>query len=464
MSITANFYNLSKRKNSTLLPTGGSEIPIDIKNGCSVTNPVIELDYNGKPPFNYFYLPNFNRYYFVSGMDFVEGIWIVRGKVDPLSSFKTSILATRCNILYAQTDRNIVDQRIPVKSEVILEHNQGVLPFLIGPKAFILSVTGKGSFGHYVLSNYDDYDELIDGIDSTTTDWHDLLDAAKQAAYGGSAADNIKHAYVFPVQLKTDGLGSNEPLFLGGYPAKKSGGSAIQVLKINNPIQTWSGSISIPWHFSDWRKTSPYTRIYLYLPLAGTMELDTNSLVGETTIEYKYSFNITSGDMAFQVKSGSGRMLNQGNNNIAMDGLYGSSGINSTKAFASAGGLAVSAAALLSGIATGGAGAAAVMGMAGAAGGLISALGGTSQGSAGIGGSAITGLDPLVHIWTVSRDITSQPSNYHSTIGYPYMDCGTLSGHSGYTQTSGFSFKDDHAYFSEIEEINSLMDGGVYIE
>lgn len=464
MSITAKFYNFSKGRKTSLLPTGGSDILIDIKNGCSVTNPLIELSYEGKPPFNYFYIPDFGRYYYITGMDFVEGLWLVSGKVDVLNSFRSSILASRAKILYAQTNRNIVDQRIPVKSEVILEHNQGVLPFLIGFKSYILSVTGKGSFGHYVLANYNDYEDLIDGIDSTTTDWHDLLDAAKQAAYGGSAADNIKHAYVLPVQLKTEGLGRNEPLYLGGYPAKKSGGSAIEVLKINNPIQTWTGSISIPWHFSDWRKTAPYTRIYLYLPLAGTMELDTNSLVGESTIEYKYSFNITSGDMAFQIKSGSGRMLNQGNNNIAMDGLYGSSGINSTKAFASAGGLAVSAAALLSGIATGGAGAAAVMGMAGAAGGLISALGGTSQGSAGIGGSAITGLDPLVHIWTISRDITSEPSNYHDIMGYPFMDVASLSGRTGYIQTEDFNFKDANAYETEIAEINSLLDGGIYIE
>lgn len=463
MSITATFYNFSKRKNDILLPSGGSDIAIDVKSGCTIENPVIELDYSGRPPFNYFYIPDFGRYYFVTGMEYIEGLWFVSGKVDPLNSFKTSILNTKANVLYANVDRNIVDNRIPVVSAPVVTSDTTIAGPVIGVYTYVLAVTGKGSMGYYILTNPNDIYDLIDGIDDTTTNWNDLLDAAKQAAYGGSAADNIKSIIRFPVQIQLDGVGPAENLYLGGYPAKKSGGSHISVNKVTKPIQSWNNSIAIPWHFSDWRRNPPYTKIYLYLPLIGVIELDTASLVNETTIAWTYSFNITSGDLAFQVTSGSGRILQTGSNNIGMPALYGNAGINTGKAFASSAGLAAGAVALASGMLSGGVGAAAVMGMVGTAGALINSLGGTSQGSSGIGGGAVTGLDKTVQIWVVSRDITSQPSNYHNVIGYPFMDCRTISGLSGYVRTEGFSLKDANAYESEIAEVNALMDGGVYI-
>ena len=69
------FYNHAKRSNSTKLPTGGTEIACVLKDECSVTSPVLELKTDGYPTYNYAYISDFDRYYYVSDWKFNRGVW-----------------------------------------------------------------------------------------------------------------------------------------------------------------------------------------------------------------------------------------------------------------------------------------------------------------------------------------------------------------------------------------------------
>ena len=470
MSITAKFYNLSKRKNSTLLPTGGSEIPIDIKNGCSIENPIIELDYSGRPSFNYFYIPDFERYYFVTGCDFEEGLWIIRGKRDPLASFKSSILATKANILFSSSSsKDIIDSRIPMLSGYNLAVSDSAFPNnIIGPRATILGVTGKGSFGTYVMENPNQIKEILDGVDLYLTDKiTNVVDGFKQFFFGGNAAECLKAAFEIPIVIAGANLGSAENLKLGSYPCKDSNGNNIRVYPINNPILTFDGSVSIPWHYNDWRNNKPYTSIFLYIPLIGIIAIDPSEVLQSNSIDLHCSLNLTSGDFSVTY-SVEGRHLGTNSTNIALPTPYGSVGIDTNKVMAGGAGIIASAAALGVGIATGGIGTAAALGiaggMAGGAASIVSSLQGSGSGSAGLGGGSATGQDKVIHCYVLSRNFTDTQSNMNNIMGKPYFGCSTISAHSGYIQTAGFSLKDSNATLGEIEEVNSLMDGGVYIE
>lgn len=62
---------------------------------CSVINPAILLDGDitmRVKALNYFHIPDFGRYYFVTGMTTTDGgLWLLEGHVDVLVSFRDSI-------------------------------------------------------------------------------------------------------------------------------------------------------------------------------------------------------------------------------------------------------------------------------------------------------------------------------------------------------------------------------------
>lgn len=83
------------------------EMKGNLKEGCSITDPVIKVHLNGtegwRYGFNYFYIDAFKRYYYVTNMialvgqfeakDDINptGLWEMHGHVDVLMSFKDEI-------------------------------------------------------------------------------------------------------------------------------------------------------------------------------------------------------------------------------------------------------------------------------------------------------------------------------------------------------------------------------------
>lgn len=485
MSITAKFYNFSKGRKTSLLPTVGSDIPIDIKNGCSVTNPLIELSYEGKPPFNYFYIPDFGRYYYVTGMDFVEGLWLVSGKVDVLNSFRSSILATRANILYSSSSsKNMIDTRIPLVSGYHLGHNDVIVSAgqhqnLFTGNRVIVSLTGAGSSGPYALNHNSDLYEMLDGIDNWGNSgvFNTVEGGLKQLVYGGGAAQCLKNAIAIPVSLDPEEMSdadSAEDLYLGGYPCAKSGGTLIKgwPISLSTRIIKTVTDVPIPWYHSDWRRNSPYTQIHLYLPYIGSVVINPVEILDKTSIKVTYSINVTNGDLSCQwgvADDGvldAGRVIGQATSNIAIALPFGNTGID-TKAFLGGSAALMGSAAMAAALGpTMSAGAALGVfgGMAKGAADMIGMLGGTSDGSGTISGSGAAGLERHIHIWVISKDISDSQANLSPIMGKPYFGAGTLTNHRGYVQTEHFNCKDSNAYETEIAEINSLLDGGIYIE
>lgn len=63
-----------------------------LKEETSVTSPVVLMELENPTAFNYAYIPEFGRYYFINDMVSVRtGLWRLSMKVDVLESFKTNI-------------------------------------------------------------------------------------------------------------------------------------------------------------------------------------------------------------------------------------------------------------------------------------------------------------------------------------------------------------------------------------
>ena len=469
------FYHFSKRNKSTKQPAGTDsyqEKEVALKDKCSITAPLLLCQTENVAAYNYAYIPSWNRYYFISEAASVENMWEVALVEDYLASYKTQIGLTSAMILYASgSTKNIPDTRIPCIADVLVGHNYEAVPDMtIMDSAFgaiILGITGKGSFGMYQLKNSADLPDLINGVDNWwNTDVTSQLDAAKQLFFGGSAASNLKAALGIPIAMAA--LGSEEVLYLGGYPCKRPDDSFITGYRIDNPIKKYSGSISIPWQSTDWKRISSFSAISMYFPFIGIIPIGATEVQGETSISYTYSLNVTSGDISLEVRvTGSGKKLATASGNIAINVPFGNTGINTNKLNTAA----------VTGVGVGGASIAAIVGgltaplaaaigggLASIAGNIISALGGDSSGSAGLGGGSSQGLDKVVHIAVVQKQLTDSQTNFNPIMGKPYMGVATVGSFTGFVQTDGFQFSDVQAYSSEKDMINKLLDSGIYFE
>lgn len=120
MNITlySSFY---KRHNSTKLPPvdpGLSAVTYNcyLLDATSITNPVITIEREAieRPfvyTFNYAYISDFNRYYFIDDITSVNNLWVFRMSVDVLASYKSAILSSSQYVVRSSSasDDNIVD-------------------------------------------------------------------------------------------------------------------------------------------------------------------------------------------------------------------------------------------------------------------------------------------------------------------------------------------------------------------
>ena len=121
------FYTFTKKLNSTARPTGTyTEYDCVIKTSSDVITPTIELQMgltSNPSAFNYCYIPDYNRYYWVKDWTFFNHIWIATLNVDVLATWKPYIGNTDMYVLRssAQYDGSLSDNMYPTKADVTVE-------------------------------------------------------------------------------------------------------------------------------------------------------------------------------------------------------------------------------------------------------------------------------------------------------------------------------------------------------
>ena len=120
MAIDVNFYTFNKKPNSTKQPEGtGTTFPCNLIEPTSFTAPDISLAVSAKPvAYNYAYIPEFGRYYFVNDWTYSRGLWYASLAVDVLASFKSYIGEQSQYILRSayRSNEKIIDTLYPTKS------------------------------------------------------------------------------------------------------------------------------------------------------------------------------------------------------------------------------------------------------------------------------------------------------------------------------------------------------------
>lgn len=83
------------RVDKTSYLTEVSRLSGTLRDSTSVTEPVIMIEYSSVPDFNYVFIPEFERYYFVDDYIIdVNNVYVLKLSVDVLMTYKVGILTT----------------------------------------------------------------------------------------------------------------------------------------------------------------------------------------------------------------------------------------------------------------------------------------------------------------------------------------------------------------------------------
>ena len=135
MAFTAEFFLFSKKRNSTKQPTPGSGTTftgIELKEDCSILNPIIKIRVAGMTiptvapvnTFTYCYIAKFNRYYFIEDWIYTPGIWEGHLSIDVLASHKTEIGSTSAYVERSASsyDGTIIDKIYPANTNYDIQY------------------------------------------------------------------------------------------------------------------------------------------------------------------------------------------------------------------------------------------------------------------------------------------------------------------------------------------------------
>ena len=468
MAFDIKAWTFSKRKNSTLQPPAADavEISVVLKEETSYNNPVFLLRYDGDFPYNYFAWGSW--YYFLVDVRSVRNnLYEVECVLDPLATYKAEILASSAFVLYSGNlgNANIVDPRLSIRAEPTISANTFSLDFISeAPDTAVVSVVGMNGCASYALSisdaarlmrsisiwsedNIPEPDEASDVGEAIINIGTSITTGIRQLVGTGSAPGAIRSAMVVPF---TSGSisGTSETIYLGMYD------SGITGKRITGRIKSDIYNVNIPWQASGWEKNEPYHHVYLYLPYVGLIHLPASDLLSTSTLLISVIYDTAAATMDYIVTTSAGLRIGHYSANVGAPLAIGASNFTPLQAASVIGAGAAGAAGVM---AAGGAlgavaaGAASIIGILNNAAPLPSAIG--SNGG-------LSGVEFQGACITAYRAASAAVA---PVIGTPTMAAVQLGTVTGYCQTRAASVAVS-APDGIRQEINSLLDSGIFIE
>lgn len=329
MGFTVTFYNFPKRNNSTKRP--GSDVTqtsytCRVLNGTGIINPKIELDIGltaNPQAFNYCYIPDFERYYFIREWNFDRGLWIGSLAVDVLATYKTEIGSSNLYVLRAAGayDGNIIDNFYPVKTNCDYHTDLLNVPYTAG--CYILGVVSKlgayGSIAYYVLDSAN-MARFVQSLLNTVS-----------VANGFSLNDAslaLQTSLVDPIQYIKSVMWCPFDMSDLTYTAATQLDVFNWTLENVNCGMIYGKTLSKTYSFNltkhpdtqsrgNYVNTKPYTNITLNFPPFGNIELDTSVTGTASALTLQLDYDIFTGSGQLRVVC-NGIVLNQINTQLGV--------------------------------------------------------------------------------------------------------------------------------------------------
>lgn len=151
-------WKFSKKENSTKRPSDSDATMVDCEtnNDFDLLNPVFVFSFRGgssnPTQYNYCYVGNFKRYYWITGWTFSNGQWIASCAVDALASWKTEIGRQSAYVLRsaAAFDGDIQDTLYPAKMDIVLDVSTAKSPFDLQGE-YVVGTIADGGITNYAI-------------------------------------------------------------------------------------------------------------------------------------------------------------------------------------------------------------------------------------------------------------------------------------------------------------------------
>lgn len=473
------FYKFSKKTNSNSIPAGeGTRVPVTLKESSSVINPVLIIRSQDYPDYNYMYIQTFDRYYFIEDIVYDTGVWVVRGRVDVLASYRSEINDTKSYVIFSDSAANedIIDNRITVGAGV---QYTSKLYDMIGIKSMVTDngvPVAAGRFGLTVNANKDVASLATGGVityymnpGQFQTFTEELTDPTLWQDFKQFFSDvfnSIVELFYIPFDVTQYIEASDlKQIQAGGYDFPNAKGVCSVATDIG--VKTKTLTIDLLEDFTLlWKATAlePARSYYMYFPYCGEKPLDARLFYGSRSIDIDYSMEPRSGNIQAIVHV-AGKVIQEFNGNCKIDIplskeyfrlgalIGGTSGAMTAIAGFASGNVALGATGVLSAISS-----------------VVTPAEVRSMG--GFTGSALgstLGSDDDKKYWQhivlteASRQVTQRPYIYKEVIGGACNKVFYIGDLTGYCQTSQFSLQCS-ATSEEIDQVNRLMDSGVFLD
>lgn len=287
-------YTFSKRKNSTKQPIVSDAVNVvcQLKDESNILNPILifnpESDFMPKPftpIYNYAYIVQWARYYFIDDWKWINGRWACYLSEDVLASFKTSIGITNAFVERSSNtyDGNIIDAFYPAKVNYSITKTSLQFSYLnVAPSGgtFVLGVinsedTNKiGAITYYAL-NKDQLGSLLDFLFSdaiyNASSISDVTNGLFKSLF--NPFQYIVSCMWFPFAKSSFGI-STANIKLGYWD------TLITADIISGIAQTTYVTATIPNHpqatsRGAYLNRAPYTECSIFIPPFGEIPIDT---------------------------------------------------------------------------------------------------------------------------------------------------------------------------------------------
>ena len=298
MAFTVKLYSFNKRDNSTKTPVGdaGTEFSCILKSGSGIMHPTITFDFgitNDPSDYNYAYIANFDRYYFIEEWYFDRALWTASLRIDVLATYRSDIGGSSLYVLRAAgaNDGSIIDTLYPAKTGCSYDKDVKANPWQ--SSCFIVGVVSDqaniGSLAYYCL----DSGELTT-LCTKMTDPTQIIDPlydfdVSELSQGLQLSlvdpmQYIKQCIMLPVSYADiTNLSSGQTLnvfrFDGG-----TGKKVYQTSRINKSFTFTLKKHPDSAGRGNYVNSKPYTNITLTIPPYGCIDIDTSVTCNASTL------------------------------------------------------------------------------------------------------------------------------------------------------------------------------------
>ena len=462
--------NFTKKRNSTLQPTGGTSKTVHLKEQTSIEKPSFIL---AEPMPNYNYVQAFGNYYFVTDIINLDASRCeIVCDLDVLATYKSNITGYTAFVERAASSYDVwindpaLSQKQLYYSDTM--HTTSLSSFFSQTGCFVVECLAKNQgVVLYATSNLEPYKYILTPGVYTTQDKNDWIQSRISQAFDLDVYIGGVKWMPFSASDMGSALSNTFPIGPVDIAAALGGSWDYTVYKVPqigpSSNKTTSVSLVLPsaGNFGDFRDCSPkFTQYNLYLPGCGLVTLDP-SIIGyaiqqSKTIYVDIWVDLISGEITYRLRLGANASdIGRYSGNISVDVPIGKSAVDTVKS-----------AKMVAGSIGAGAAAGGVWGALGGAlvGGIEAIYNHMTPDTNMIGGAGnkaeLANISGSIHLTRRQYGAKDFPT---AVAGRPLMQNVTLSTLSGYVKCGGASVPIP-GHEEDMAAVNNYLNSGFYIE